>query len=280
MPWGFRISECIALGYFLYLVAMALIVRVSRDRKRHVIALALLAVALITLQAGENHPLAAIARDWMPGVYLLLGYWLPAHLAGTPNPRFEHTLLEVDRTLFAGDTLSTFSTRAPRLVVEFFELAYLFCYLLVPVGFGWLLLAGFRYQADQFWTTVLLASFACYGLLPWIPTRAPRAIETPVARPRASIADPAPPISRIRMLNLTILDIASVQLNTFPSGHTAASLATALAVGTHSPTAGIVLGFIAVCIAIGSVVGRYHYAADAITGAMVAAAAFVVSRFV
>jgi membrane-associated phospholipid phosphatase len=268
---GIRISECIALSYFLYLVTMALIVRVPRDRKRHVIALALLAVALMPALAAENHPLAAIARDWMPGVYLLLGYWLPAHLAGTPNLRFEQKLLEVDRTLFGANTFSIFSTRAPRLVLELFELAYLFCYPLVPIGFGWLLFAGFRHQADQFWTTVLLASFACYGLLPWIPTRAPRAIER---------ADPRPSISRIRMLNLMILDLASVQLNTFPSGHTAAALATALAVGTHSFAAGIVLGFIAVCIAIGSVVGRYHYAADAITGAIVAAAAFVVSRIV
>jgi membrane-associated phospholipid phosphatase len=249
---------------------MALIVRVPRDRKRRVIVLALLGVAVLTALGAESHPLAAIARDWMPGVYLLLGYWLPAHLAGTPNRRFEQKLLEVDRTLFGANTVSMFSTRAPRLVLELFELAYLFCYPLVPIGFGWLLLAGFRHQADQFWTTVLLASFTCYGLLPWIPTRAPRAIER---------ADPKASVSRIRMLNLRILDLASVQLNTFPSGHTAAALATALAVGTHSFAAGMVLGFIALCIAIGSVVGRYHYAADAITGAIIAAAAFIVSRF-
>ena len=77
-----------------------------------------------------------------------------------------------------------------------------------------------------------------------------------------------------------MLDRASVQWNTFPSGHTAASVATALAVGSSIPLAGIVLGVVAVSIAIGSVVGRYHYTADAITGALVAVLAFVTASAV
>jgi membrane-associated phospholipid phosphatase len=81
----------------------------------------------------------------------------------------------------------------------------------------------------------------------------------------------------VRRLNLAVLSRASVQWNTFPSGHTAASLSTALAVGTHVPVAGAVLGFIGVSIAVGSVAGRYHYAADAIAGAAVAWLAFVMA---
>ena len=81
--------------------------------------------------------------------------------------------------------------------------------------------------------------------------------------------------SSIRKLNLAVLDRASVQWNTFPSGHTAASLATALAVGSDMPLAGMMLGVVAVSIASGSVVGRYHYAADAIAGAAVAVLAFM-----
>ena len=74
-----------------------------------------------------------------------------------------------------------------------------------------------------------------------------------------------------------MLDRGSVQLNTFPSGHTAGVLAAALAVGAHLPPAGAALGVIALGVAVGSVVGRYHYAADAITGAAVALAAFALS---
>jgi membrane-associated phospholipid phosphatase len=132
----------------------------------------------------------------------------------------------------------------------------------------WLLISGFHDRASGFWSVVLLASFVCYGLLPWLPTRAPRALEP----------NPACARSSVRRLNAAILDRASVQWNTFPSGHTAASLATALAVGRHDPLAGVVFGVVAASIAVGSVVGRYHYAADAVAGALVAIAAFVTAN--
>jgi membrane-associated phospholipid phosphatase len=136
----------------------------------------------------------------------------------------------------------------------------------VPAGFASLLFAHYTGETlDTFWSVVLLAAFACYGLLPWLPTRAPRAVEPPGHEMRSSI----------RRLNLAVLNRASVQWNTFPSGHTAASLATALAVGIHMPLAGVVLAVVALSIAAGSVVGRYHYAADAIIGAAVAVLAFV-----
>jgi membrane-associated phospholipid phosphatase len=79
---------------------------------------------------------------------------------------------------------------------------------------------------------------------------------------------------------LRVLGVASVQLNTFPSGHAAASLATALAVGARLPLVGLSLGLLALAIALGSVAGRYHYAADALTGAGLAFLAFVISRSV
>jgi len=71
-----------------------------------------------------------------------------------------------------------------------------------------------------------------------------------------------------------------VQWNTFPSGHTAASVAAALVVATYLPLDGLIFGLIAVSIAIGSVVGRYHYAADAFVGALVAIAAFFTASVV
>ena len=205
-------------------------------------------------------------RHVMPLVYLLVGYWLPALLVRTPNLRFERRLLETDRTLFGIDGLATFERRAPRLLVEYLELAYLLCYAVVPAGDAVLVASGHdRDMLDRFWSCVLLASFICYGLLPWLPTRAPRAVGPQRETPRSSI----------RRLNLAVLNRASVQWNTFPSGHTAASLATALAVGAYLPAAGVVLGVVAFSIAAGSVVGRYHYAADAVAGAVAAVLAFV-----
>jgi undecaprenyl-diphosphatase len=82
----------------------------------------------------------------------------------------------------------------------------------------------------------------------------------------------------MRRLNLHVLNYASVQLNTFPSGHVATSLAAALAVADPLPAAGAVLGVVAIGIAAASIVGRYHYVADVVAGAMVAIVAFAASR--
>jgi membrane-associated phospholipid phosphatase len=200
-----------------------------------------------------------------PLVYLLAGYWLPALLACKVDPHLEDRLSRFDRTLFGPGGLERFANNAPRVVLEYLELAYLFCYALVPIGYGWLVLGGFADKAPLYWSTVLLASFLCYGPLPWASTRAPRAIEQPAGASRSSV----------RRLNVAVLDRASVQWNTFPSGHTAASAAAALVVGTYDPAGGVVLGIVAISIAIGSVVGRYHYAADAIAGAVIAVASFL-----
>ena len=240
----------VALFYFAYLTVLG----VARLKARPAV-FALLTLASI-LVIGMPHV--------MPLIYLLTGYWLPGLLVRRPNTTLEQRLLTFDRTLFGAGGLASFASKAPRLVLEYFELSYLLCYAVVPAGFVWLVVAGFDEEAGRFWSTVLLASFLCYGLLPWLPTRAPRALE-PQDTGRSSI----------RMLNLQVLDRASVQWNTFPSGHTAASVATALAVGSRIPLGGVVLGIVAASIALGSVIGRYHYTADAIMGAFVAVLAFV-----
>jgi membrane-associated phospholipid phosphatase len=239
--------------------------------------LAILAIARLKLwpAALAIATLMSIVTIGMPGVmplvYLLVGYWLPALIVRKPNLGFEQHLLNADRRLFGPDGLARFERRAPRAIIEYLELAYLLCYAVVPAGYLWLWLAGHDAGTfDRFWSVVLLASFLCYGLLPWVPTRAPRAIEPPRDAAR----------STVRHMNLAVLDRASVQWNTFPSGHTAASLATALAVGSEMPLAGVVLGMLALSIAAGSVVGRYHYAADAIVGAAVAVLAFVTAAAV
>ena len=241
-----------AAAYFVYLAGVA----IARRRLRPA-ALAL-ATLLCILFAGMQHIL--------PLIYLLVGYWLPALLVRTPDEDVEQQLLSFDHALFGADGLTRFEQRAPRPLVEYLELAYLLCYAVVPAGFAILVMAGHGGDAiDRFWSSVLLASFLCYGTLPWLPTRAPRAIEPVRQTARSSI----------RRLNLAVLNRASVQWNTFPSGHTAASLATALAVWSYIPGAGCVLSLIALSIAAGSVVGRYHYAADALAGAAAAILAFV-----
>ena len=62
----------------------------------------------------------------------------------------------------------------------------------------------------------------------------------------------------------------SIGVNTFPSGHAAASLAVAFAVIGPLPAAGLLLLTFAAGTCVACVVGRYHYAVDVAAGAGVA----------
>ena len=122
-------------------------------------------------------------RDWAPGVYLLAGYWLPGRLFTSANERLEHWLIETDRA-WLGEALAAATAKLPTALVNYLELSYLLCYPLVPIAFGLLyFFAGNdpigAAAPDTFWSAVLLAVFTCYGLLPWLPTRPPRAFLPP-----------------------------------------------------------------------------------------------------
>src|SRR5688572_8603392 len=129
-----RSSEWVALGFFLYLAGVALLIGVPGHRKRRVIRRAVLISAFILAMAVPGGSLVARVRDGLPLVYLLLGYWLPAHLVTGANLELEKKLLEFDRQLFGADGLTRFSQRAPRAIVELLELAYFLCYPVLPVG--------------------------------------------------------------------------------------------------------------------------------------------------
>jgi membrane-associated phospholipid phosphatase len=263
---GLRAQEWIVVAYFAYLAgAAAFVPRVHRQQRWRALGMAsAVSIAVFTIAAFDTA--AMWWREWLPLIYIVIGYRLPALLVTSTNETIERGLLTLDRRW----RVNTIRERAPRVVIDFLELAYLCCYPMVPLGFAVLYFAGLREEWDRFWIAVLLAVFGCYGVLPWLPTRPPRAIEG------APMPSPGP----IRGLNVRVLGVVSNQLNTFPSGHAAASLATALAVGARLPLAGFALGLLALAIAIGSVVGRYHYAADALAGIALALIAFVMSRLV
>jgi hypothetical protein len=196
-----------------------------------------------------------------PAVALLCGYWLPGPLFHEPQPRLESLLLRHDQHLFHALALDRRLERAPRWVLEALELAYALDYVAVAVGAVVVALDG-RDSLIAYWTVVLAAGLTCYAALPWARSRPPRAIERPGAVARRG--------PTMRRLNLAILNAASVQANTIPSGHVAAVLAAGLAASPVSAIAGGTLLGMAAAIAAAAVACRYHYAWDCVTGALVA----------
>jgi membrane-associated phospholipid phosphatase len=251
--------QAIALAYVSYLVAVSFVRRdFARARPALLIAAA---VAWAAYAAAGGRPLSPVLQIVIPSLVLLSGYWLSGLLFVRPDVRLERWLLSVDDRLLIRTGVLDAYRRSPRGVQDFFELSYLLVYLAVPAGATILVLLGHSEHVDTFWTVVLLAEFVCYGMLPWLPTRPPRVLEG--ARTR---------IDGVRRLNLLIANRASIQVNTLPSGHAAGAFATALAVMSIAPAAGLVWLLLALSISIATVAGRYHYVADTVLGALVAIA--------
>jgi hypothetical protein len=149
----------------------------------------------------------------------------------------------------------------PRWVAYAAELGYLSCFPLVPAAFAVAWMAGSQVDVVRFWMAVLVAGFTCYGTLPWLVSRPPRLIER-------QASDLQQPMSVTRA-NVAVLGRVSHHMNTFPSGHVAVCIAAAISVGRIWPAAGAVVGVIAATVAVGAIVGRYHFVADVLLGAAV-----------
>ncbi len=267
-------AEWIVIGFFTYLLALCLLRPLPSGARRRILLVSVLCVvAPILIAQLRPSPALRIIREWIPGLYLMEGYWLCGLFFRAPMPRVERWLLALDAAVFDRTRLRALLTRAPGVVASWFELAYLLAYPFVPGAFGALVALGERARADQFWTALLAASFACYGMLPWIQTRPPRALATD--RPLYA------PHHRLRRLNAAVLQRMSVQWNTFPSGHAASATAAALGVAsTGHAIPGAVFAFVAASITVATVLGRYHYLLDTLLGLALGLAAWGIAGIV
>lgn len=147
-------------------------------------------------------PVLQVVREWVPGIYLTQGYWLCGLFVERPMTSVEQRFVDLDRVLFRTLKGTQFLMRGPRIVLEYFELTYLLAYPFVPASLGVLCWLGARADADRFWTSLLIAGFGAYGMLPWVQTRPPLAFERPGAADTRGLW--------VRQLNVTVLDHASV----------------------------------------------------------------------
>jgi membrane-associated phospholipid phosphatase len=255
----------VAVGYLSYLAVVSLARREYAKARAplFIAAVAAWGVVVVVGRAALSPALEVV----LPSLILLIGYWLSGLLFVRPDPRLERWLLSADEIVLTRPGVLTWFRTAPRIVTEYFELSYLLVYVAVPAGAVTLAIGGHAEQIGRFWTVVLLAEFACYGMLPWIQTRPPRVLENVESWGQG-------PRTPIRRLNHAIVGRASIQANTLPSGHAAGAFATALAVGATMPAAGAVFLILAVSIALATVLGRYHYVIDTVLGLLVAVIAW------
>ena len=244
----------------VYGLVLAVAAGLQPIRRRLLAGSAAFGYSLLAFGAGTLPP-----RLWtelvLPGALLLAGYWLSGFYFRDPQPRLERWLLELDRRAFRCLSLDRLLERSPRWVLELLELSYAAVYVVVTAG-AILAAANGLAALTHYWSVVIGSELACYVMLPWLRSRPPRVLAAPGVMARRA------PV--LRRLNGAILDGASVQANTLPSGHVAGSLAAALAVWPFAPAVGGALAAAAVLIAIAAAAGRYHYVVDCVAGVSVA----------
>ena len=260
MVTALRLWEAASIGYFAYIAAAAIAIptltRAARAR-----ALALSAAGLLLALVSMKLPQSAVLHGWVvPPLLLLIGYWSSGVLFTGPMLGVERVLQQFDRAL----QIRRLSARSPRLIAELLELSYAAVYPMVPIGLALYTSAAAQptpaRHAERFWAVILLVDYVCFATLPWIQTRPPRQLE------------PGEPWNAtLRSMNLRLVNAASIRVNTFPSGHAAEAFAVALMTLEVSPgPVGFGMLLAAVAVSAGAVLGRYHYAADALSGWLVA----------
>jgi membrane-associated phospholipid phosphatase len=284
-----RVGEKILLGFFAYATVAGFVFHLSFRERLGLLALNCVVggvvLALSRADKADSNDLLAVLRDWLPAILILVAY-RESGLFITPDPthRLDYLFIRFDREL-----LSSRLVRDPLYALSpwlqyYLEIAYLFCYPLVPLGIGSLYWARAREghrgrrrplgeeSIDFYWTAVLGAVLFSYFLFPFFPLTPPRTLFNDLPGPEVQ------PL--LRNMNLWILGKYSVQACLFPSGHVAAVIAAALAVRKFLPRLGIVFLVVAVSISVATVYGRYHYAVDALAGALVGVVGLLVARVV
>jgi membrane-associated phospholipid phosphatase len=289
------VIEQITLAFFAYITVAGLVFHVAAPDICLIATLSALTLAtLIALRRNRQRARwLAAAADLFPALLILVAY-RESGLLLTPDPthHLDFMFIQCDRVLLQNHFIQAVLQAGTPGLQHYLELAYLLCYPLVPLGVAavyyasrhdaaqsnvappsWRHLPAGRQRCsrsmDDFWTTVLLATLFCYAVYPFFPLTPPRVLFGDVPGPHVE------PL--LRKLNFWLLDHYSVQACIFPSGHVAAVTAVALAVRKNAPRLGLLFVFLAVSVALATVYGRYHYAPDALAGALVGVAAYKVS---
>ena len=211
----------------------------------------------------------AIARDWFPLPFLLIGYWsVDWFRNGRVTNGFQDSWVVLDRFLLRECGVKAAIEILGPVLPFTLELCYSLLYPLPGLALVFLYLGGRRKDAPLFLLVLLLASFTSDTLMPMFPSTDPRL--------RFPGEDLPSWLTPTRALNLGLLENLDIRLSVFPSGHVTVGFATAFGILLAWPERkrlGAVSVLIACVVSVAAVYGRYHYVVDVLSGAAVSLAA-------
>jgi membrane-associated phospholipid phosphatase len=270
-----RSSEWVVAGFFTYVALSATWFFELRDARVWK-AWALAAVIVAIIQILKRFPTRgrSYARDLAPIVYTLAAYremdWFtPAVHAH----RLERAWIVWDRRILDGGHLRAAIESTGALLPGFLELCYGLVYAVALVSLIAIFLNHCRDRVNLFWLAYLVGTLGVYALFPYFPSEPPRTAFPGADMPRITTA--------IREFNLFIVGGYGIHSSVFPSAHVSSALSAAwglLAAIPRRRWIGWTMFAYGIVVAVATVYGRYHYAADGLAGIAVSLVALVVLR--
>ncbi len=196
--------------------------------------------------------------DWLPLPVIFLSYhfagWVGRLLA---RPSWDRQLLAWDQQMFGTLPGLWITAHLPAVGLGLLEFFYASYYILIPFA-PWLFYARYgRRPLWGLWTALGASYLICDALFPWFPSTPPRLLF-----PQFATGGP------MQKFNLWVLHRFSIGGNVFPSSHVAAATTLAICHLRLNRPLGFLFLIWAAGIAISTVSGGYHYAIDAVGGAV------------
>lgn len=272
-----RSSEWVLLSYYVYCMACSILMPVRAGVMPVTLATNTMVIGgLLLLAYAENlrrRRLLSVMRDWYPLPLMLLAYREMGWFApSTHSYQLEHGWVIYDRLLLNGWGLRALIESTGPVLPSFLEICYSLVYAIAPFCMGLLYYRHLGRRMNAFLTTFLLGIFLSYVFFPFFPSEPPRTVFPGQDLPTV--------VTIFRRFNLGLVGNYGIHMSVFPSAHCSGAFAAAFAMRSilpEEPWVWRVLLVLAAGIATATVYGRYHYAADAAAGFIVALVAWRIS---
>lgn len=265
-----RPYEWLIIAYFTYVAAIApIFIRSGETRWLGAAVAGIVVVILFGLTRYFK-----ILRDWAPIGFTLTAYremnWF------TPAVRDHHlerAWIVWDRWLLDTAHLRAAIESLGALLPSCLEISYLLVYAIAPISLTILFLNSpperRRERVSTFWFAYLAGTLTAYALFPYFPSDPPRTVFAGADLPNI--------VTIFRRFNLSILGQYGIHSSVFPSAHVSSAFACAWGLLIAMPDRrryGWIVAVYASVVAIATIYGRYHFAADAAAGWAVSFLAF------
>ena len=263
--------DWVAIGYLALTGVLILIFHKNVARWHlYLLTRALWLAGIISLTfINERMPFPLqFLRDWYPLSTIAIFYFEMGKLTQMVFQQyFDETVIHWEKRVFKGMPSLELSDRFPSTILsEILHLCYFSYYIIAVFLAAWLYFKG---RIDPFQETVFAEtltfnlSLLCY---PFLPATGPRYLFEKIQGK----------LSKGFFFKLThsIVSRGSSKGTAFPSSHVSLSLIVLLYAHRYDSTAFLILLPMCIGLTLGTVYGRFHYAIDALVGAVLAGIVF------